>query len=57
MHKYTGMNCTDCVFVNNNVTSDISAILEKESRTPFYTYTGVAILTAICVLILTVIFI
>jgi ssDNA-binding Zn-finger/Zn-ribbon topoisomerase 1 len=57
VQKYTGMNCADCGLANNDVTSEMSAILEKESRTPFYTYTGVAILSLICVLILAVIFI
>jgi hypothetical protein len=47
LQKYTGLNCSHCNYRNNNVASDMSIVLEKESRAPFYLYSGVTIFSLI----------
>lgn len=44
--KYTGMSCGNCHFSSNNVISENTKVYEKLSPTPWYLYTGAAILTA-----------
>ncbi|WP_147243803.1 hypothetical protein [Pedobacter miscanthi] len=42
--KYTGMSCDNCGYGSNNVISENAKTYEKLSKTPWYLYTGVAIL-------------
>lgn len=43
LQKYTGLNCSHCNYRNENVISEMSSLLEKESNTPLYLYAGVIV--------------
>jgi hypothetical protein len=57
LQKYTGLSCSHCNYSNNNVASDMSVILEKESRAPFYLYSGVIIFVLILLAIILILII